>query len=486
MKYKKTVAQNLIVYALKTFVLSASPLIIFPYVSRVLGTDGVGQVQYAFSIASYFQLLSGLGFVSYGIREGTKYKKNKEALGRFSSEIITLNFISSFISVCLYLFVIFNVDSLEYYRKYLLIFSAYVFIAGFTLDWFTSIKEDFMYVTVRTCIFQAIVLLVAFLGIKDISDTVVYGLVLVLPTIFTSITNGIYIYRHVPFFKISVSQIKRHILPILFLFGIIVSANVYSLLDTTMLGIISDDVSVGLYTAASKYTRLVVQLVMSLCTVFLPRLTYYLAMDQQDSFNALFKKSTRMIFWITIPCAIGMFALSPELIRIFSGEEFIAAIPAMKILSVNIIFSTIDGFLGWQILVPLKREKFLMMATSVGAVMDIILNYVFIPVCGINGAAFATLLSELSVFLICSFSCCHYVPLFKRYFESWKYIACAIISILSSRRIVVFLGISSSFVVVMATVIISVFMYVVLLVIFRETLTLEILSRFFKKKHTSL
>lgn len=486
MKYKKTIAQNLIIYALKTFVLSASPLIIFPYVSRVLGTEGVGQVQYAFSIASYFQLLSGLGFVSYGIREGTKYKNDREALGKFSSELIAINTISAFISLCLYLIVIFNVASLEYYRKYLLIFGLYVFIAGFTLDWFISIKEDFMYVTVRTCIFQAVVLLVAFLGIKDISDTVVYGLVLVLPTIFTSITNGIYIYRQVPLFKTSISEIKRHILPILFLFGIIVSANIYSLLDTTMLGIISDDISVGLYTAASKYTRLVVQLVLSLCTVFLPRLTYYLATDQQEFFSALFKKSIQMIFWITIPCAVGMFVLSPELIRIFSGEGFIAAVPTMKILSINIIFSTIDGFLGWQILVPLKREKFLMMATSVGAVMDIILNFIFIPVYGINGAAFATLLSELSVFLICSFSCCHYVPLVKRYLESWKYIICAIISVVASRQIVMFLGINHLFFVVMATVIGTVFLYMILLIILREKLTLETVNRFLRKNHLVL
>ena len=479
MRQKKTIAQNLIIYTLKTFIMSVSPFLIFPHVSRVLGTEGVGEVQYAYSIASYFQLLAGLGISTYGIREGALYKDDKEKLGRFSSDLLTVNLLSSSISVILYLLIVFNVEALQPYRNYLYLFAAYVFFAGFTLDWFTSIREDFLYVTIRTTIFQLLVLAVAFVFIRKCEDAFVYAVVLCLPYIFSSITNAIYIKKNVPLFCWK-PNIKKHIYPILFLFAIIVSANVYSLLDTTMLGIISGDSAVGLYTAASKYTRLVVQLVLSICTVFLPRLILYISTKQKEKFEKLFLKSSEFILWLTIPCCFGMYILSPELIEIFSGKEFMAAVTTMKILSVNILFSTVDGFLGWQILVPLKKEKFLMYATVTGAILDIVLNLLFIPAMGVDGAALATLCSELCVFTICTVSCRKDVPLARLFRSLWKYF-CAAIPIIPIRYLIEKMNIMNVYGIVCVEVILAAGIYVIVLCLFKETLTKEVIEKVLKK-----
>lgn len=476
MKRKKTITENLIIYALKTFVLSVSPFVIFPYVSRILGADGVGEVQYAFSIASYFQLLAGLGISSYGIREGAGIKDDREKLGSFSSELLLINLVSSTCSLLLYFFVIGIYGGLEQYRPYLYLFGFYVFCAGFTLDWFASIKEDFLYVTITTCVFQAVVLLMAFFFIREKSDTIIYGAVLCLPHIFASIANALYIHKSVPLKKKGL-HLKKHIGSILFLFAIIVSANVYSLLDTTMLGIMKSDEAVGLYTAASKYTRLVVQLVLSLCTVFLPRFVFYLSTRQIERFEKLFVKSFQVIMWMVTPFCIGMFVLSPELILIFSGEGFLESISTMRILSVNIIFSAIDGFLGWQILVPLKKEKLLMLATFTGAILDIVLNILWIPIYSINGAAFATLCSELSVFIICFFSCRRHVPLVKVMRTWWKYI-CAALPIFAIRYMIRLLGITNIFVIVFLEIVLSAITYTGILCVLKEPMTLETGTKF--------
>lgn len=469
---KKSLVQNLFVYAVRVFVLSASPLFIFPYVSRVLGAQGVGEVQYAYSIACYFQLLSSLGIVSYGIREGTKRKNDERQFSVFCSEMVLINLISSTISLLIYLTVIFSVPALRSYRSILLLFVLYVFFAGITLDWFVNIREDFTYVTVRTSIFQFIVLILAFVFIQSRQDTLIYAAVLCLPSVFSSLANGIYLHKNVTLFPGGPYHLKQHIGPILFLFAILISGNVYSLLDSTMLGVLVGDEAVGLYKAASNYPRLIVQLITSLCAVFLPRLTYYIAQQNKEKFEQLFYKVGSMIAWLAVPCAVGLWVLSPEVVLQFNGEEYASAIPAMKILSANIIFSVFDAFLGWQVLVPLNKERFLMFATGLGAGADVILNCILIPQYGVIGAACATLLSELIVFVVCTASVSAYLSLMGMFQRLWKFLLAAL-AILFSRWMCGEIGICSPIPVMAFVVCLSAVLYTGILFLLKETLTRE-------------
>lgn len=121
-------------------------------------------------------------------------------------------------------------------------------------------------------------------------------------------------------------------------FGIVISSSIYSLLDTTMLGFMRGDTEVGLYTAASKLCRLVVQLITAVCAVFLPRLSYYAGTQEKKKFKELASVSAGLIVSIAIPCAFGMIVLANQAIILFSGREFLDAVPATRILAVNLIF----------------------------------------------------------------------------------------------------------------------------------------------------
>lgn len=111
--------------------------------------------------------------------------------------------------------------------------------------------------------------------------------------------------------------------------------------------------------------------------------------------------SANLIVCFAIPCACGIFVLADQAITLFSGAEFLDAVPATRILAINLFFSALDGFLGWQILVPNNRDKVLLGATVVGAVTDFMLNLLLIPRAGVEGAAAATMFSECCVFFIC-------------------------------------------------------------------------------------
>ena len=385
---------------LRTIVVSIYPLIIFPYASRVLGAEGIGKVQYIQSIASYFQLLAAFGIASYGIREGAKVRDNKEKLSQLMYELIAINAIMTGLSILIY-GTVFLVPKLANYRELLVIFVPYVLFFGLNLDWVFNVLEDYLYITIRTVVIYAVSIVLLFALVRNANNTLEYAIVTIVPYVGSFFLN-IWTVKQKSLLKGRYKlNLKQHMWGITLLFSIILSSSVYSLLDTTMLGFMKDDVSVGLYTAASKLTRLVVQLVAAMSTVFSPRLSYYAGKKELNTFKELAGRTTSLSMLFAIPCAMGLIMFSSQSIELFSGIEFLDADIAMKILSVNVIFSSINGILGWQILVPNNKDIVLFSATCMGGIVDMFFNLLFIPIWGINGAAVATLLSEFAVFIIC-------------------------------------------------------------------------------------
>ena len=84
---EKSMKKNFLISFFRTVIMILVPLLIFPYASRVLGTEGIGRVQYIQSIASYFQLFATFGMTSYGIREGAKLKNDRKKLNADGDEI---------------------------------------------------------------------------------------------------------------------------------------------------------------------------------------------------------------------------------------------------------------------------------------------------------------------------------------------------------------------------------------------------------------
>lgn len=397
---EKSMKKNFLISFIRTAVMILVPLFSFPYASRILGKEGIGQVQYVQSIASYFQLFATFGVTSYGIREGAKLKGDKKKLGQFCTELFWINFTTTIIALVVYLS-LFGLDKFVSYHGLLILYIFYIFFYGMNLDWIFNVLEDYVYITFRTVIVYGISMLILFGFVKERSDINFYAVVCIFPYIGNFIGNLRNASKKLEMFQRTKIQWKVHIKPMLLVFGIVISSSIYSLLDTTMLGFMQGDAEVGLYTAASKLCRLVVQLITAVCAVFLPRLSYYAGIKEVKKFKALASASAGVIVSIAVPCSLGLIVLAPQAITLFSGREFIEAVPATRILAVNLFFSAVDGYLGWQILVPNEKDKVLLGATIVGAVTDFILNLIFIPRAGINGAAIATLVAECMVFLIC-------------------------------------------------------------------------------------
>ena len=178
-----------------------------------------------------------------------------------------------------------------------------------------------------------------------------------------------------------------------------VATKVYTILDNSMIGFLKDDYNVGLYSAATKINRIVLSVVTAGTTILLPRLSYYIKNAGFEKFRELAFKGFDILLLISIPCAVGLNIVSENATLLLSGSSFHEAVPVMKIMNPMIVITGLSGFIGYQIFLPLNREKWTLISVIIGVGVNIALNAFLIPLYGAEGAAIGTICSESVVFI---------------------------------------------------------------------------------------
>ena len=396
---KASIRVNAALNLIKTLMSVLFPLITFPYASRTLLPEGIGKVQFAVSIISYFSLLATLGITSYGVREGAKYRDSKEKLSIFAKEIFTINLCSTAVSYLLLVLAIFFIPKLSEYRSLLIVCSSSILFTALGMEWLYTAVEDFKYITIRSICFQFLSLILLFIFVRSEKDVLAYAAISVVSSVGSNVLNFLNSKRYISFkgIKVTIESIKKHINPVMILFIMAVTSSIYTILDTSMIGFLANDYQVGIYTAATKINRIVLNLVVSIGAVLLPRLSYYSGTNDNISFLKLAYKSVDLILAISIPATIGLTVLSDSVIEVISGAKYAEASPVMRIINPIIIIVGMSNFIGVQLFMPLKKEKWTLYSDLIGAVCNLSLNVVLIPAYGALGAAVASVIAELAV-----------------------------------------------------------------------------------------
>ncbi len=398
-KKEKSVAVNLVANGIKTLMSVLFPLITFPYASRILGAEGIGKVNYANSIISYFSLVAALGISTYAIREGARIRNNRKEFNKFAKEMLRINMVTAvvtYIGFCVFL----CLPILKSYKTLLVVFSLGIWFTTIGMEWLFVIQEEYEYITKRAVLFQFVSLILLFALVRSREDYVWYAALTVISSGGSAILNLWHSRKLVDWRQKCQYNYRQHIKPILLIFGTSVASNIYMTMDTTMIGALQGDAATGIYTAASKINLVISTLIGTISSTILPRVSYYIGNDLHEKYRELMKTSANILFLISMPAVIGMICTSDLLILLFSGKEFIAGSLAAKILSVRVLVGAINRILAYQICIPYKKEKDVLVSTIAGAVFNLIANTLLIPLWGTTGASIATLCSEIVVFIV--------------------------------------------------------------------------------------
>jgi O-antigen/teichoic acid export membrane protein len=161
--------------------------------------------------------------------------------------------------------------------------------------------------------------------------------------------------------------------------------------DTVMLGMFSTEKAVGVYNVALRVSMLTSVTLMAINSIAAPKFAEFYARGDMEGLGRVARQSTRLIFWGSLPILLVFFVLPSFILGIF-GPEFKAGVYALLLLAVGQFVNSISGSVGY-ILQMTGKQKVFQNIILVAAVLNIVLNAILIPRYGINGAAFASMVS---------------------------------------------------------------------------------------------
>lgn len=373
------------------------PLITTPYLARILEADGVGTISYAESIVSYFVLFAALGVAIYGQREISYMRDSVEERSRIFWETQLFKIITTtVVSVIYFLFAFFAIDG-ELSWLYI-IYALQVFSVAVDIVWFFQGMEEFGKIVFRNVIVKLLTIIFVFAVVKTKDDLIYYVLCNASANFLSAFAMWSYLPKYVK--KIPLRELKpfRNLKVIFGLFIPTIAIQIYTVLDKTMIGLITQDtVQNGYYEEAIKITRMVLTLVTALGTVMIPRIGYHFERGETETVKEYMYRSYRFVWLLAIPLCLGLMMISDNFVYWFLGAGFDGVVPLMKVLSLLILAIGINTVTGNQYLIPTKREKIYTVTVVVGAVVNFLLNLFLIHFWGAMGAAISSVLAEIVI-----------------------------------------------------------------------------------------
>ena len=396
---QNSIKKNFILNLINTVTGLLFPLITFPYASRILMADGIGQVQFFQSIIDYISLCTALGIPLYAVREIARIRDNEELRSRTTIEILLLHAILTLVGYITVFILAETVVKIRIDAPLFLLLSTTLFFNTIGVAWFYQAIEDFKYITLRSLFVRIVCLIALFIFVKTKQDLFYYAAILVIATVGNGIFNFIRLRKYIKLNKNDFKHLNiwKHLIPALKIFVLNLIISIYVNLDSVMLGFLKNEESVGYYTAATRLIKAVLGIIASLGTVLLPRFSNMINNGQKSEFRLLANKAVSFTIALSLPMSIGLVFMATPIIHIFCGNGFEPSVLTLQLIAPIILFIGLSGIIGMQILYPQGMEKYVIISTAIGACINFTINYLLIPQYGQYGAALGTVAAEFMV-----------------------------------------------------------------------------------------
>lgn len=384
----------IIVYRLFTLL---TPIITVPYLTRTLKATNIGIYNYTYSLVSWFALFGSMGISIYGCKEIAKVSNDDVKLSNRFSEILSLQVISSLLSIIVFytIFLIFNFK----YKVFFLLQGLTLISIAFDISWLYAGVEDFKKIALRGIIIKLLLIIGILLLVNNKSDLGIYIIFVASMNILGSLVMWINLNKitcfKIPKIKIVFVHFKKNLI----LFIPQISISIYSMLDRTMIGLLYKDISeVGFYSQAHRFVDILLVFITTIGTVMLPNIVKK-ASDNRKAIE-ITNLTFKIALFLSIPISVGCISISPFFISWFLPIEFKKVIYIICILSPIITFVAASNVLGVQFLITINEHKKFAFSVIVGSIMNIIINLFLIKRWGAYGAALASVVTEFIVFFI--------------------------------------------------------------------------------------
>lgn len=391
------VKKNFVYNVIYQILILIIPLITTPYVSKTIGATGIGTYSYTYSIVYYFMIFSMLGLNNYGNRTIAKNRENKIELSKRFKEIHLFQIITSTTMITLYFLYILIFDNK--YFNIALIQSLYVISCMFDINWFFFGIEKFKLTITRNTIIKILSLIFIFIFVKNKNDIWIYTLILSSSTLLSQLLLWPFVNQYITKVKINLNDIKKHIKPCIKLFLPVIAVSIYKIMDKTMIGMLSNVDEVGYYDNAEKIINVPIAIITAAGTVMLPRMSNMHSKGESSKTKPIILKTMKFMGFLSFAMMFGIMAIAKKFSIVFFGTQFIKTGDIIMLLTITIIFLSWGNVIRTQYLIPKEMDKEYIISAFLGAIVNFILNIIFIKEFKSIGACIGTIAAEFVVAL---------------------------------------------------------------------------------------
>lgn len=419
-----TIKKNYILNVSNQILSLIIPMITAPYIARVIGADGIGLYSYCDSIVSYFVLFASLGLPLYGQKEISYLQNDRFGRSKVFWEILIIGLISTTLAFTFFFFF----TRCSNNRFLFLVLSLNILSCVVDISWLFQGMENFKTISVRNFLFRLLNVVYVFLFIRKKEDLLLYVAGICCFSFANYASLWFSLRKVVSFVPLKELRPFKRIQGVISLFVPTIAIQVYTVLDKTMIGVITNDVfQNGYYEQAVKLSKMVLTLVTSLGAVMLSRIGSYHSSGDENKVKKALYNSYRFVWFLSIPLGFGLSSIASNFVPWFYGDGYGEVVPLLSILSFLIIAIGVSNVTGIQYLIPMGKQKQYTSSVIVGACSNFMLNAFLIPGFLSYGAAIASLIAETLVTATQLFLVRKELSVSRILKSCWKYLVSGII-----------------------------------------------------------
>lgn len=400
MEKKNTLFKNTIYKSMLSMVNIVVPLVIGPYIMRLLDVDLYGLYNRVFADFQMFLAFASFGVYILGVREISKIRNDKEKVSKLFTNLFVISFLSNMLVLIIYL--IFSLITSTGLAKVLyLVMSIQIIANVFYVEFVNEALENYKFITIKSIIVKIIYFLAILLAVRNPHDIVIYAVIVSLTNFLNNIISFIYA-KHRISFDFSKIQIKKYIKPLIAVLVITNADLLYSQLDRVMLGRYVSGVSVTVYYTAYYLISTLSAIPYSIINVSIPRLSYLLKNEGKEIYEEKLNNSISSLIFIIVPMCLGVFVLSKEAIILYAGKKYLMAIVPLMIACITRIFISLESVMNNLVMYPNNREDRILKVSLTCGISNLIINYLLVlfKIFSPLTALATTGLVELTIFII--------------------------------------------------------------------------------------
>ena len=398
MNTAKKIAANTTFILAGNVVVKILALFVSVYLARYLGVEYFGEYNFVITYMTFFIFLVNFGLDPILIRNLSRPNSNADHL---TSNIFIIRVITSFFSIILSIALIYFLGYPDETIVYVSVLSVILLFQGisylFESVFHANLKMH--YSAIGLIISKSFYSAGAFLLIamnRTLLDF--FYLYIVAEAIRTAVS--IYYSRNFIHIKLNIDwnlwkSLFKECLPFIASYALFI---IYYRIDILMLSKMEGIFDVGIYSSAYRLVDPILFIPTALASTLMPLMSKEYVNDILK-LKQLYSAGSKYILLLMLPLTIALFFFSEVIIHLLYTENYYPAIITFQILALSLVFNSLNSIQN-SLLIASNRQKVNTMSIGFCCVLNVILNLILIPIYSYNGAAIATLISVISLFLL--------------------------------------------------------------------------------------